>query len=71
MPVFVVRGLKGMTVFTGRAKVQVVGLALGVVMVEHGSRERRYQRYDRRKRDERADASDNHFESHRSAEIIA
>lgn len=48
MPVYVVHGLEGMTVFAGHAKVQVVGLTLGVVMVEHGSRERHYQRHDRR-----------------------
>ena len=48
MPVYMVCGLEGMAVFAGRAEVQVVGLALGEVMVEHGTRERCYQRYDRR-----------------------
>ena len=68
---YVKRRLEGMTMFAWRAKVQVVGLALGEVMVEHGSHERCYQRHNRRKRHDRADVSDNQFESHRSATIIA
>lgn len=66
-----IRGLEGVAVFAGRAEVQVVGLALGEVMIERWTRERRKQRHDRRERKKRAECSDKRFVSHRTAEIIA
>lgn len=66
-----IRGLEGVAVFAGRAEVQVVGLALGEVVVERGTRERRNQRRHRRERNERAECSDKRSISHRTAEIIA
>ena len=55
----------------GRAKVEVVGLAFGEVVVYDGACQRRNQRHDRRKRYERAEASDKRSVSHRTVAIIA
>lgn len=60
----VIRGLECVAVFAGNAEVQVVRLALGEVVVERGTRQRRKQRHHRRERKERADAPYNRLNSH-------
>lgn len=64
------RRFEGVAMFAGRAEVRVVGLALGEVMVKHGSRERRNQRHNRRKRGNHAESLHEHFLSHHLADTI-
>ena len=65
------RRLEGVAVLAGRAKVQVVGLPLGEVVVEQGARQRRNQRNCRRERNECAECPDELLTPNHTAQIIA
>ena len=72
MPVYVVLRFEGVSVFAMGAEVKVVGLALGEVVVEYGTCERRQQRRDDGERNDRAnEVPDKCFVAHCSVVIIA